>query len=66
LIRAVESLVARGHNESDVVEKYSIRKIFYYQEAIEKNKNREMKELAIAVRNGSLLPDDVFRNWLRG
>jgi hypothetical protein len=66
LIRAIELLVSQGHKESEVIEKYSIRKIYYYQEAIEKIKKHDMKSLAIAVRNGTLLSDSDFNSWLKG
>lgn len=49
-IRMAEYLSLNGHNRENVYE-YSIKKLFYYFEVIEKHKNKEKYDNAINIYN---------------
>lgn len=56
VIRAVEKLVSRGHNEHDVIHKYSLRKIDAYIAAANDNEEQDM----IALLRVYHSPKDVI------
>ena len=65
MIRAIELLVSRGHNEYDVLHNYSFRKVNALSKASNKNMILESKFFAIAVREGSNANDRAFQKWLK-
>jgi hypothetical protein len=64
LSQAIDFLIKRGHKEQDIIERYSMDKIYLYIEAGQKNAECEMHQQAIAARMGVNADGKDFSKWL--
>jgi hypothetical protein len=58
-LRAVEYLVSRGHNEQDVIYRYSLNKLERYVKAAQETQQGELLDLAVAFHNPKQLVKDM-------
>ena len=65
LSRAVEYLVHRGHREDDVIQRYSMNKIYLYLEAGMENEQKEIRHQALASRMGVNADSKDFEKWVK-
>lgn len=65
MIRAVETLVNRGHLLGEIINDYSLRKINFLYKAAVLNQQEEMRMQGVAVRYGMNATAQEFDKWLK-